>query len=163
MAAGTEHTGRLEYPGRARPRSQASAAGPLGSHLLRPGCPAVGELPPRVPAPDGALRGREGAGARGAGHGWACPGSTHPGEAQVQGVRGWRSADPGLATSTCGPEGEEPALRLRVLGGSGLQIGPRRASASDRQIAFSFSSPFLPPILLTLFLSLFLFCTTFNV
>lgn len=82
-SAGTEPTGRLGFPSRAPPRSQASAPGALGSQLCRPGCPAIGESPPRVLA-GGKYRlvaGRSGGGSGAGGVGrrtWlgACPG--HP-------------------------------------------------------------------------------------
>lgn len=55
-AAGTEDAAASRSRGG---RPQASAPGPLGCHLRRLGCPAVGEFPPRVLAPKGALGGPE--------------------------------------------------------------------------------------------------------
>ena len=77
-AAGTESSSLLELPGRVHPGPQASTPGPLGSHLHRLGCLVVGEFPPRVLAPKGALGGPEKARVRLAGQipagpAWASP------------------------------------------------------------------------------------------
>ena len=131
-AAGTEDSGSLELPRRVHPGPQASTSGPLGSHLRRLGCLAVGEIPPRVLAQKGALGGLEKARGHLAGQIPAGPARASPiggvlvGEGGARGVR-----IPGIYSL---PRRAGSLERLT----SGLAPGP----ASIRSSFLSFPFPF---------------------
>lgn len=147
-AAGTEPTGRLGLPSRAPPRSQASAPGALGSHLCRPGCPAIGESPPRVLAGGKdrlvAGRGRQKRGReRGGGSGQAdMAGCLTGSPAQDQ---QWAESGEGTGSrpgrTDPGPEGEELALPFPVRGPAGLLSGPNSVFQALEQAVSSWKLP----------------------
>ena len=143
-AAGTEGSSLLELPGRVHPGPQASTPGPVGSHLH---CLAVGEFPPRILAPKGALGGPEKARARLAGQipsgpAWASPIRG----VLVGGARGVRV--PGIYLLP-GRSGSLESLT------SGLAPGPGSVRSSFLSFPLPFPSAYPPHS----FLSLLLFCT----
>ena len=145
-AAGTEGSGRLELPGRVDSGPQAWTPGPLGSHLHRLRCLTVGEVPPRVPAPKGALGGPEKARARLAGQILAGPARPSP----IRGVLvgGARVRTPGVYLLP----GRSGSLENLT---SGLAPGPASIRSSFLSFPFPFPSADPPHS----FLSLLLFCT----
>ena len=119
-------------PGQGTPGPQASTSGPLGSHLRRLGCLAVGEFPPRVLAQKGALGGTEKAPGHLAGQIPAGPARASPIRGVLVGEGGARGARiPGIYSL---PTRAGSLERLT----SGLAPGP----ASIRSSFLSFPFPF---------------------